>query len=493
MTIPLSCCKYPAKDDVFPLWRENLPPLKELLLSLTTGIRALVTNEAGDPLRNAKVQIESTIYNVSKNMAYFLLTLTPGDYKFTFSCEGYESVILSVHINEHVMSDFNVILKQSKSAKNFDQLRLSESSEYFKVLNANYMQITELKSIGKSSTGNIVVSLRISSQKGGKFEKPSLVFMSGIGAGDPLTSKILTTLATYILKQQERSKRIRSILEKVDLYFVPEIYSNNGKKACSTKSENDGKFNEPLAHDEQMLVNWFEEINPILTVNLKTGARTLQTSSKAQEFETFLNDLVNEYKKYNPMMDSQKSKCEEKGKKNLTIPLFLPQKKIFYFIFLSITVENSRNITEDSLMNYAFHNSNSLYLNIYVSCCNTDNAEIVWNENRESLFILMGAVNKGVFGLVVDEKGDAIENALLSHDSSPHRVKTFKNGAFWMLLTAGSHVIKASAPGHIAETRLVDLPELLKFSYLKFQLRRDKNVLGMPRLAFVFIAGELIF
>lgn len=164
----------------------------------------------------------------------------------------------------------------------------------------------------------------------------------------------------------------------------------------------------------------------------------------------------------------------------------------FYQIFFSFSVENTVNSTEDSLMNYAFQNSNSLFLDIYVSCCNTDNPETVWEENRESLLILMGAINKGVFGLVVDEKGEAIPNAILSHDSSPHHVKSFKNGAFWILLTAGSHVITASAPAHINETRLVDLPELLKFSYLKFQLQRDKNVLGMPRLAFVFIAGELL-
>ena len=131
-------------------------------------------------------------------------------------------------------------------------------------------------------------------------------------------------------------------------------------------------------------------------------------------------------------------------------------------------------------------------MDIFVSCCNTDSAETVWKNNKESLLFLIGGVNKGVYGLVVNEKGEALPDVILTYDSSPHQVKTFRNGAFWILLSSGSHVITASAPGYIKETRLVVLPELLKFTYLKFQLQRDKNVMGMPRLAFVFVAGEML-
>lgn len=243
-------------------------------------------------------------------MAYLVLTLTPGDYKFTFSCPGYESVIVAVHVNEHEMSDFNIILKQSVSSDK-NEVTLSESNRILKVLNSEYMQISELKSIGKTSTGNVLTSLRISSQKHSKFEKPSLVFLSGIGTGDPLTSKVLVSLASHILKNQEKSKRIKSLLDKVDFYFVPEIHSVNETKTCSKNSKRDPKFIEPLDNDEKMLVNWLEEINPLLTVNLRTGARTIQTPLNAREFEEFLKDLESEYKKFNPLMNPPNSKCQD--------------------------------------------------------------------------------------------------------------------------------------------------------------------------------------
>lgn len=131
-------------------------------------------------------------------------------------------------------------------------------------------------------------------------------------------------------------------------------------------------------------------------------------------------------------------------------------------------------------------------MDISVSCCNTDSAETVWKDNKESLLILINEANRGVFGFVVNEKGEALQDVIISHDSSPHRFKSFRNGAFWILLPFGSHVITASTPGHIEETKLITLPELLKFTYVKFQLQRDKNVMGMPRLAFVFVAGELL-
>ena len=143
-------------------------------------------------------------------------------------------------------------------------------------------------------------------------------------------------------------------------------------------------------------------------------------------------------------------------------------------------------------MSYTYLDTNSLFLDIYLSCCNTDNAKEVWKENQESLLFLIGGVSKGVSGQVMNEKGEAIQDAVISHDSSPHFIKSFQNGAFWIALPSGSHVITVSAPGHIGETRLVVLPELLKFTHLKFQLQRDKNVFGMPRLVFVFVAGEIL-
>ncbi|XP_033217593.1 carboxypeptidase D-like isoform X2 [Belonocnema kinseyi] len=462
ITISLSCCKYPPGNTIPILWRENLQPLMELLQSLVTGVRAIVQNKAGEPLRNAKVQIGDETYKVSKNMAYFLLTLLPGDYTLIFSSEGYEKQTVALHVNDNEVSNLKVILKQSAlstSTKSSADIP-SETAVILKSLNAQYPRITEYKSIGRTSAGNQMNSFRISVSKQDKITKPSIAFFSGIGPGDPLTSKVLTYLATYILENREKSKRMTNFLQKVDLYFLPEVYYIAEKKpSCSGVSENDLRFADPLNKDAQMIIDWLGEVNPILSVNLKTGDRKINIPS-SNESEEILKDLASDYNKHNPAMNS---KCTEKE-------------------------SNNQDAAKDSLMNYAYLNANSLFMDISVSCCNTDSAETVWKDNKESLLVLISGANRGVSGFVVNEKGEALQDVIFSHDSSSHHVKSLKNGAFWILLPFGPHVITASTPGHIEETKLITLPELFKFTSMKFQLQQDKNVMGMPRLAFVFVA-----
>ena len=316
ITISLSCCKYPAGNKIPILWRENLQPLMELLQSLATGVRATVQNEAGEPLRDAKVQIGSIIYKVSKNMGYFLLTLLPGDYKLMFSSEGFESQIVTLHVNDNELSNLKVILKRSASSAPTKSISVyippSEIGVILKNLNSQYPQISEFKSVGRTSTGNEVNSFRISVSKQDKITKPSIVFFSGIGPGDPLTSKVLIYLATHILDNHERSKRIANLLEKVDVYFLPKVYSSaENNPSCLGVSKNDLRFVDPLNKDAQIIVDWLEDINPILSVNLKTGARKVSIPSSNEQSEDFFKELEANYKKFNPLMNS---KCEEKGK-----------------------------------------------------------------------------------------------------------------------------------------------------------------------------------
>lgn len=270
-------------------------------------------NEAGEPLRNAKVQIGAKTYKVSKNMAYFLVTLLPGDYKMIFSSEGYEMQTVALHVNDNEVSNLKVILKQSELSTSIKSSAdvPSETALILKNLNAQYPAITEYKSIGRTAAGNQVNSFRISVSKQDKITKPSIAFFSGIGLGDPLTSKVLTYLATHILDNREKSKRIANFLEKVDLYFIPEVYSAAEKKpSCSGVSENDLRFVDPLNKDAQMIVDWLGEVNPILSVNLKTGARKVNIPSSNEQSEEFLKELETDYNRNNPSMNS---KCKEKG------------------------------------------------------------------------------------------------------------------------------------------------------------------------------------
>ncbi|KYM95838.1 Carboxypeptidase D [Cyphomyrmex costatus] len=138
MSISLSCCKYPPADQISTIWRENLQSLMELVRSLTTGIRVMITNKYGAPLRKATIEIGKRIYGVSHNMAYFKMILLP-------------------------------------EKPSFVNRALTE-------LNAKYPQQTTLHSIGKTVKDNEIICLEIGSNNDQKqTERPAIIFSKGIG------------------------------------------------------------------------------------------------------------------------------------------------------------------------------------------------------------------------------------------------------------------------------------------------------------------------
>ena len=304
----------------------------ELLQSLVTGVRATVINQDGEPLRDAKVQVGSKIYNVTKNMAYFFLTLIPGDYKLMFSSKGYEPQVVAFNVKKDEIKDLSVVLKRSVSSDlNTDDILPNKTIETLMNLNSHYSQISEFQYIGRSLSGNRISSFKISSHKNNQFSKPSIAFLSGIGPGDPLTSKILISLASYILVNHDRRRKITSLLEKVDLYFLPVVHSSpEEKRTCSVHSDMDLKFSEPLNKDARIVVNWLQDVNPILTVNLKTGSRKIKIPPSDEKTEEFLQNLKSNYRKYNPIMNSTQVKNCDEGKKLLRgLPTLDTEKRLF--------------------------------------------------------------------------------------------------------------------------------------------------------------------
>lgn len=70
-----------------------------------------------------------------------------------------------------------------------------------------------------------------------------------------------------------------------------------------------------------------------------------------------------------------------------------------------------------------------------------------WQDNRESLLLFMEQVNRGVKGFVMDDQGNAVQNAEISVAGIEHSVKTARNGDYWRLLTPGDYEVSVTAYG----------------------------------------------
>ncbi|EZA54200.1 Carboxypeptidase D [Ooceraea biroi] len=173
IAISLSCCKYPPADSIPVIWRENLQGLVTLLQSLTTGVRAMVSDAQGNPLREATVKVGEKSYRVSNNMAYFKIILVPGDNVTQLN-------------NQH----------EKLSTK------LNHANQVLSALSIKHARRTTLHTIGRTAKGSEIMCLEIGSDNDQKrVGRPSLIFSVGIGGkrGHPLTDYVYFNTSTLMM------------------------------------------------------------------------------------------------------------------------------------------------------------------------------------------------------------------------------------------------------------------------------------------------------
>ncbi|XP_076249772.1 carboxypeptidase D svr isoform X3 [Calliopsis andreniformis] len=499
ISINLACCKYPPAESIPIIWRENLLPLMRLIHSLTTGIRATVTDTNNVPLRNAVVRIGTKSYRVSKNMAYFKMSLLPGEYMLTVYCEGYIEQFMKVNVNDESITDLNVkLMKRSindTSVKYDEDLELNVVNQVLTDLNDKYSQLSILHTIGKSQNGIRIMCLEVGAENNHKrVGRPSIVFTAGITNGVPVTSKVLLHFATYLLDHYKKDARITNYLDKFTIYIAPDLSQNtdvnNRVDDCSSLITDNLRFpiNDALNDKANTLISWFKEINALLAVNLNIGSQHIEIPFAGRYgknidrvYETddndILQDLALSYTTNNIHMNSKNSYCNQDINANIS-----------GFIHSGTGIGGQR---KDSLMDYLYLNTSTLMIDAYVTCCNTDDARNVWEDNKISLLAMVEKLNDGMKGYVLNTNNEPIEHAIISHNKSMHHVRSGINGVYWLLLRPGTHVINAEAPGYVQQTKVFATPDVHNILILMFKLRENDKFLGMPRIVFIILISSI--
>ncbi|XP_012529985.1 carboxypeptidase D [Monomorium pharaonis] len=499
MSISLSCCKYPPADSIPIIWRENLQPLMELLLSLASGIRATVTDKHGVPLRQATVKIGGRSYGVSHNMAYFKMILVPGEYTLTISCEGYVTQMLKVPVRRQNITNIDIKLTQSTTFNTHHKKpeKLSFVNRALTDLNAKYPQQTTLHSIGKTTKGDEIMCLEIGSNNDRKQTgRPAIIFSAGILRPEPVTAGVLLHFASYLLDNYKQDTTIASYIDDFSVYVAPEFSSDSNETlaTCLPQLAESLQFpiHEKLHGEAAMIASWLKDVNAVLAVNLNSGSRHIEIpfghdygKIHEQKYESYdenvLRHLASVYADARANKLSTSTRCEQ----NLNIS----DNSVIH------AVAGIGGRRGHPLIDYAYFNTSTLMIDVYVTCCTADHSIVVWQENKASLLACIEEMKKGVRGYVTNEEDEPIENVVLSYDRSPHLIKNGRSGFYSILLSPGSHNITATAYGYHTETKLVSTLSLeaKKSLRLMFKLVRDDSIMGMPRLVFIMITGMVCF
>lgn len=505
ISISLSSCKYPPADSIPIIWRENLQPLMKLVQSLTSGIRATVTDEQGMPLREATVKVGEKNYKVSTNMAYFKMILVSGNYTLTVSCEGYSTRTLKVHVKQESITDINVKMIRKNAVQNDDSKKivpenLNVINRALSDLSVKYPQQTTLHIIGKSAEGSEIMCLEIGFDNDQKrIGRPAVIFLAGTLRSESVTSEVLLHFASFLLNitnsldnYKQTNRIFKNYLDNFSIYVVPDFTLDSDKnRTCSPPLKGlQFSIHDKLDNEATMMTNWLKNINAVLAVNLNSGSRHVEIPFGNNYYrktrneiyksadEDLLQHLAHVYVNERADKLSASSKCEQ----NLNI-------NDNSVIHAGVGIGGKRG---NSLMDYAYFNTSTLMMDVYVTCCTTDDSFVVWQENKDSLLACIEEISKGVKGYITDENDEPVENVILSYDNSPHLIKNGRAGSYFILLRPGNHNITAMTSGYIKETKLVSTSDAKKFSRLMFKLIPDDNIMGMPRLAFVMLTGILV-
>ena len=82
ITVELTCCKYPSAKHLMPEWRKNQQSLVQFFFFSHVGIKGLVTDENGDRVGGATVEILGNAKKLTTNKrGEFWRLLLPGRYQ----------------------------------------------------------------------------------------------------------------------------------------------------------------------------------------------------------------------------------------------------------------------------------------------------------------------------------------------------------------------------------------------------------------------------
>ena len=102
---------------------------------------------------------------------------------------------------------------------------------------------------------------------------------------------------------------------------------------------------------------------------------------------------------------------------------------------------------------FNYLHSNCFEITMELSCCKypaRSGLPLEWRNNKEAMLQFMEATNMGLAGLVTDEAGAPVYEAVVQVEGIGHNVTTTERGEFWRLLTPGNWVVTVHALDHVS-------------------------------------------
>jgi len=520
ITMELSCCKYP-KGSALPLeWRNNKESMLKYMEATHLGVKGLVQDDNGNPVKDAIIVIQEINHNVtSTNRGEYWRILPIGKYSMTVSAEGFESsnphsIVLtteepSLTLNISLVRRSTVLTTKVSpqydlsetiqlnaegflTAPDFTYHHYDDLHSYLSYITYHFPNITHLYSIGTSVQGRELYALEISDNPGThELGEPEFKYIANMHGNEVVGRELLLVLIKYLCEGYGRDERITSLVDSTRIHILPTM--NPDGFEISNEGDKSSVVGRPNAHDKDLNRNFPDQFFNRENFNKVQEPETLAIIDWSKQYPFVLSanlhggSLVANY----PFDDYSNPNVKE-GKSSIS-----PDDETFIYLAKVYSLNHpkmktghpcvgSREYFKDGITNGAkwysvfggmqdwnYLNTNDFEITLELGCTKYpkhENLPNYWKENRESLLKYIEAVHSGVKGFIKDTEGNPVRNATISIEGLNHDIMGTPEGEYWRLLAPGTYKLVVFAnsysPAHQSLTVTNDnnKPVVLNFT-----------------------------
>ncbi|XP_066502656.1 carboxypeptidase D, b isoform X2 [Hoplias malabaricus] len=497
--IGLSCDLYPQAKIKNASLKQNLWVLLQFIQQVHFSVRGKLTDVlSGQAIANAAIVAEGSRHQVhTSNSGQYWRPLSPGKYKLQASAPGYTTVTVTVRVVEtHIEQvdirltpeqlspsqdkleekEFQKILEDLSSAHNLKQLvqrllpaetlhyrNYRERSEFLQELALSFPHITRLYSLGHSWEFRTIWALEITgSPESPRSTDPKIRYMAGLHGNAAAGPELLLEFAVVLCINYGGNPTITKLIDRSRIVIVPCVNPDGRELAqegmCFSTAgltnahgvDLDTDFlygNLSVQPETHAVMDLMQREGFLLSINLEGGSLLVtypydRTVKPAQNEET-LKYLAAVYTNNHPRMHFGYPGCQNGPE---SVPGGILRGAEF-------------SLHSGSMKDFSMDVSLCPEITVYTACClypSTQQLLLLWAEHRVSLFAMLLEIQKGLSGVVRDNAGQPVSNAVISVNGSVF-IHTDTKGYFHALLPPGSHQLQVYAQGFPQQIKQVNL------------------------------------
>ncbi|XP_047661258.1 carboxypeptidase D, b isoform X1 [Tachysurus fulvidraco] len=514
--IGVSCDLEAPGENVTMYWIQNQRPLLHLIQQVHFSVRGRVTDsQSGQAIANATIEVEGSMHQVHTSITgEFWRPLAPGMYQLHAFAPGYVrvSALVTVTVTWVEQVDFELTRDQQSQSEtqmeeeefrrlveNLSSLRSleelvqnylpartlhyrkhTERSEFLLGLHLNFPRITRLYSLGNSWELRPIWALEISGgPESTRPTVPRIRYVAGVHGNAAAGPELLLEFASVLCINYGGNPAITKLIDRSRIVIVPCVnpdgrelaqegscFSTTGlTNAHGVDLDTDFIYGNMSAQPEtRAMMNLMEGGGFSLSVTLEGGSLMTtypydRPTGSAHSEET-LKYLASIYASIHPVMHLGYPGCRNGLE---SVPGGILRGADFKGHM-------------GSMKDYSVDVGLCPEITVYTGCCLYPPAQQLlplWAEHRSALFAMLLEVHKGLSGVVKDQEGRPVSDAVIKVNGSVF-VRTDTQGFFHTLLAPGTQQLQFQASGFDNQLMQVNVSSHQKA--VPIMIKFNKNV-----------------